>query len=44
MLSDIETERLRGIDREALWHPFTQMQGHLDEDPPPPIIVGAEGN
>ncbi len=43
-LAPKEMERLRAIDRDTLWHPFTQMQGHQDEDPPPPIIVGAEGN
>lgn len=44
LLSEAESARLRRIDAETLWHPFTQMQGHADEDPPPPIIVGAEGN
>jgi len=34
----------RRIDRDALWHPFTQMAEYEREDPPPPIIVSAEGN
>jgi len=28
----------------SLWHPFTQMQEFAREEPPPPHIVGAEGN
>ncbi len=36
--------RLRQIDQSALWHPFTQMAEYADEQPAPPIIVGAEGN
>ncbi|HYG75498.1 MAG TPA: adenosylmethionine--8-amino-7-oxononanoate transaminase [Planctomycetota bacterium] len=34
----------RHIDQNALWHPFTQMSEYQREDPPPPIIVSAEGN
>ena len=42
---DPERERrLRALDAAALWHPFTQMQEYAREDPPPPLIVGAEGN
>lgn len=32
---------LRDADRRAMWHPFTQMRGWMDEDYP--VIVGAEG-
>lgn len=39
-----EIRRLRALDANALWHPFTQMQAYPNEDPPPPIVVGAEGN
>lgn len=43
-LSRDELRRLHAIDEGALWHPFTQMRGHREEDPPPPVIVGADGN
>ncbi|MCW8131370.1 MAG: adenosylmethionine--8-amino-7-oxononanoate transaminase [Planctomycetota bacterium] len=39
-----ELQRLRDLDRGALWHPFTQMQVWPDETPEPPVIVRAEGN
>ena len=35
------TDELRRLDREVLWHPFTQGQGWLSEDAP--IIARAEG-
>jgi adenosylmethionine-8-amino-7-oxononanoate aminotransferase len=35
------TDELRALDREVLWHPFTQQQGWLGEDAP--IIERAEG-
>jgi adenosylmethionine-8-amino-7-oxononanoate aminotransferase len=35
------TADLRAADHEALWHPFTQQQGWIDEDAP--IIERAEG-
>jgi adenosylmethionine---8-amino-7-oxononanoate aminotransferase len=37
-------QRLRALDAGTLWHPFTQMREYAREDPPPPLIVGAEGN
>ncbi|MBE7464935.1 MAG: adenosylmethionine--8-amino-7-oxononanoate transaminase [Planctomycetes bacterium] len=43
-LSPDEQARLRRLDAGAVWHPFTQMQTYLDDDPAPPLIVGAEGN
>src|SRR2546425_13134955 len=39
-----DDSRLRRIDQSTLWHPFTQMAEYANESPPPPIIVGAEGN
>lgn len=42
--SDSSDSRLRRIDKTALWHPFTQMAEYANETPPPPIVVGAEGN
>ena len=36
------TAELRALDREVLWHPFTQQQGWLGEDAP--IIERGEGN
>ncbi|HEY3321515.1 MAG TPA: adenosylmethionine--8-amino-7-oxononanoate transaminase [Planctomycetota bacterium] len=41
---DSVEKHLREIDCHALWHPFTQMSEYARETPPPPIIVGAEGN
>src|SRR3954449_851883 len=35
------TEQLAALDREVLWHPFTQMQGWQEE--PPVLIYGAQG-
>ncbi|CAA9507313.1 MAG: Adenosylmethionine-8-amino-7-oxononanoate aminotransferase [uncultured Solirubrobacteraceae bacterium] len=35
------TERLRALDRDVLWHPFTQQQGWQEEDAP--IIERAHG-
>ena len=35
------TEELAALDRRVLWHPFTQQQGWVDEDPV--IIESAEG-
>ena len=35
------TERLRALDRDVLWHPFTQQQGWREEDAP--IIERAHG-
>jgi adenosylmethionine-8-amino-7-oxononanoate aminotransferase len=43
-LPDKELGRLRAFDTTALWHPFTQMQAYPHDDPPPPIVTGAEGN
>jgi adenosylmethionine-8-amino-7-oxononanoate aminotransferase len=40
----MDDKKLRQIDTTALWHPFTQMQEYANEQPAPPIIVGAEGN
>ncbi len=37
----IDHERLVELDRRHLWHPFTQMQGWLDDDPL--IIERGEG-
>lgn len=39
-----EIKRLRGLDEQSLWHPFTQMQAYPEDDPPPPVIVRAQGN
>lgn len=36
-----EIERLAELDKEYLWHPFTQMKGWLREDPL--IIAGGKG-
>ena len=36
-----DTARLAALDREVLWHPFTQQQGWHAEDAP--IIARAEG-
>src|SRR4051794_9139807 len=35
------TAELRALDRSAVWHPFTQQQGWMDEDAP--IIERGEG-
>ena len=35
------TERLREVDRQTIWHPFTQMRGWMDEAFP--IIQRGEG-
>jgi adenosylmethionine---8-amino-7-oxononanoate aminotransferase len=35
------TSELRDLDRRAVWHPFTQQQGWMDEDAP--IIERGEG-
>jgi adenosylmethionine---8-amino-7-oxononanoate aminotransferase len=35
------TERLRALDRDVLWHPFTQQRGWREEDAP--IIERAHG-
>ena len=35
------TERLRALDRDVLWHPFTQQRGWSEEDAP--IIERAHG-
>jgi adenosylmethionine-8-amino-7-oxononanoate aminotransferase len=35
------TAELRDLDRRAVWHPFTQQQGWMDEDAP--IIERGEG-
>lgn len=43
-LPSLAEQELRRIDSATLWHPFTQMQDYAAESPPPPIIVGAEGN
>src|SRR3954463_7052894 len=37
----MDTEQLAALDREVLWHPFTQMQGWQEE--PPVLIHGAQG-
>src|SRR3954449_783550 len=37
----MDTEQLAALDREVLWHPFTQMQGWQEE--PPILIYGAQG-
>ena len=37
----MDTEALRALDREVLWHPFTQQQGWLQETAP--VIASAEG-
>jgi adenosylmethionine---8-amino-7-oxononanoate aminotransferase len=36
------TEELAAVDRRYLWHPFTQMQG-WSEDEPPIVVDHAEG-
>ncbi len=36
-----EIQRLKDLDRQAVWHPFTQMQDYMVEDPL--IIERAEG-
>ena len=38
----MDTQALRALDRNALWHPFTQMRGWQDEDAP--IIERARGH
>src|SRR5512141_1324126 len=40
----MDESELRRIDQSTLWHPFTQMAEYGGETPPPPIIVGADGN
>ncbi|HEX6389039.1 MAG TPA: aminotransferase class III-fold pyridoxal phosphate-dependent enzyme, partial [Solirubrobacteraceae bacterium] len=37
----MDTQELRALDRDVLWHPFTQMHGWQQEDAP--IIARAEG-
>src|SRR3954470_22470181 len=37
----MDTEQLAALDRDVLWHPFTQMQGWQEE--PPILIYGAQG-
>src|SRR4051794_17498014 len=37
----MDTEQLAALDREVLWHPFTQMQGWQEE--PPILIESAQG-
>src|SRR3954454_12576308 len=37
----MDTEQLAALDREVLWHPFTQMQGWQEEEPI--LIYGAQG-
>ncbi|MCE9625161.1 MAG: adenosylmethionine--8-amino-7-oxononanoate transaminase [Deltaproteobacteria bacterium] len=36
-----EIQKLKDLDRTLLWHPFTQMQEYMEEDPL--IIQGGEG-
>jgi adenosylmethionine-8-amino-7-oxononanoate aminotransferase len=40
-VSRVQHQRLADLDRRHLWHPFTQMQGWMEEDPL--IIDRAEG-
>ena len=37
----MQSDELRNIDNEHVWHPFTQMQGHRDEEVP--IIESGDG-
>jgi len=41
MVDGMNTERLRQLDKQHLWHPFTPMKLWLDSDPL--VIVGGEG-
>jgi adenosylmethionine-8-amino-7-oxononanoate aminotransferase len=41
-VTDAEHQRLVDLDRRHLWHPFTQMQGWLDEEPL--IVERGEGS
>ena len=40
-MSRVQHQRLADLDRRHLWHPFTQMQGWMEEDPL--IVDRAEG-
>jgi adenosylmethionine---8-amino-7-oxononanoate aminotransferase len=40
-MSPTRTDALRAADRAAVWHPFTQQRGWVDEDAP--IVERAEG-
>ena len=37
----VDTKRLAALDREHVWHPFTQQRGWAQEDPV--IVERAEG-
>ena len=38
----MDTDALRALDRQHIWHPFTQQQG-WEEDEPPLLVERAEG-
>lgn len=42
-LSAAETQRLRALDKERLWHPFTQMQAWCAPEHDPLVITRGEG-
>src|SRR6266545_7010599 len=39
----LPTEKLRELDKQYLWHPFTHMQQWLADDAQPVVITSAEG-